>query len=208
MVARETPPWLTGTTSLSAWVALYASAVPRPPPEPVHSSDLSDLLQGPLFWFRDWPNRAVPTVAAGVYTIWRGEEFIYVGMSGRGRTSDDLEKRRSAGASAHGLYTRLASHASGRRSGDQFCVYVADRLVLPTLTADDIRLIGAGTHSMDAFVRRFIHAELSYRFLSTRDGARAFEVEKRARGGALGALPLLNPFRSRTKVRVEPRTRT
>ena len=28
---------------------------------------------------------------------------------------------------------RLASHASGRRSGDQFLIYVCDRLVLPRL---------------------------------------------------------------------------
>jgi len=39
------------------------------------------------------------------------------------------------------LYTRLRSHASGRRSGDQFCIYVADRFVLPTLSQEDIMAI-------------------------------------------------------------------
>jgi hypothetical protein len=45
---------------------------------------------------------------------------------------------------AQGIYTRLQSHASGRRSGDQFSVYVADRLVLPTLSHDDINAIALG----------------------------------------------------------------
>jgi hypothetical protein len=44
----------------------------------------------------------------------------------------------------------------GRRSGDQFCVYVADRFVLPTLKHEDIAAIASGRHDMDAFVRRFM----------------------------------------------------
>ena len=32
------------------------------------------------------------------------------------------------------LWTRLGSHASGRRSGDQFNVYICDRFVVPALT--------------------------------------------------------------------------
>ncbi len=41
-------------------------------------------MTGPACRFSDWPNAEVPRRAAGVYTIWRQEEFIYVGMSGRG----------------------------------------------------------------------------------------------------------------------------
>src|SRR5215471_5620178 len=48
-----------------------------------------------------------------------------------------------------GLYTRLHSHASGRRSGDQFCVYVADRLVLPSLSQEEIASIASARHQMD-----------------------------------------------------------
>jgi hypothetical protein len=40
-----------------------------------------------------------------------------------------------------------------RRSGDQFCVYVADRLVLPTLSQDDIMAI-AGKDSGEASGRQ------------------------------------------------------
>jgi hypothetical protein len=81
------------------------------------------LAAGTLYWFRDWPSEDVPRFGAGVYTIWHEDgRFIYVGMSGRKITSDDKPSN-----SPKGLYTRLQSHFGGRRSGDQFCVYVADR---------------------------------------------------------------------------------
>ena len=86
----------------------------------------NDLSRGPAYLFADWPNLAVSTFGAGVYTIWHNDgRFIYVGMSGRGITAETSRRN-----TPQGIYTRLQSHASGRRSGDQFCVYVADRLVL------------------------------------------------------------------------------
>jgi hypothetical protein len=82
------------------------------------SSEFVALASGPLFAFRGTTDG----------------RFIYVGMSGR-----SITKATQAPNRPYGLYTRLDSHAGGRRSGDQFCVYVAGRLVLPTLTADDKR---------------------------------------------------------------------
>jgi hypothetical protein len=88
----------------------------------------------------------------------------------------------------------LGSHASGRRSGDQFCVYVADRLVLPTLTPDDIEAIGSGRHQMDAFVRRYIHENLRYRFVTLTAGAAAYAIESAIKSGKWEyGRPLLNP---------------
>jgi hypothetical protein len=93
------------------------------------SDHVLNLASGPLYWFHNWPNEAVPQFGAGVYTIWhRDGRFIYVGMSGRNITTDTAPRNRP-----HGLHTRLNSHFSGRRSGDQFCVYVADYLVLGSL---------------------------------------------------------------------------
>jgi hypothetical protein len=43
--------------------------------------------------------------------------------------------------------------------------------VLPKLTHDDIEAIGSGRHQMDAFVRRYIHENLRYRFVTLPDGA-------------------------------------
>jgi hypothetical protein len=97
-----------------------------------------------------------------------------------------------------GLYTRLASHASGRRSGDQFYVYVADRLVLQTLSQADIAAISSSDHQLDAFVRRYIHQNLRYRFLMVPDGATGDRIEAAIKNGDRGyGRPLLNPARKR-----------
>ena len=85
------------------------------------------------YQFADWPNRDVPLVAAGVYAIWNGDQLIYCGMSGR-----QIELAATQEKKKYGLVTRLNSHASGRLSGDQFCVYVTNRLVIPNLKKDDL----------------------------------------------------------------------
>jgi hypothetical protein len=149
-----------------------------------------ELSRGEAYSFSNWPNPSVPAFGAGVYTIWHNDgHFIYVGMSGRGITAETLRRN-----TPHGIYTRLRSHASGRRSGDQFCVYVADRLVLPTLTQQDISAIASGRHQMDAFLRRYIHENLSYRFVMVPDGATAYTVEAAIKSGKWEhGRPLLNP---------------
>ena len=151
-----------------------------------------ELSTGTRYWFASWPNTEVPTFGAGVYTVWHNDgRFIYIGMSGRGITADTAHRN-----TPQGIYTRLQSHASGRRSGDQFCVYVADRLVLPTLSQEDIAAIASGRHQMDAFVRRYIHDNLCYRFVMLPDGAAAYAVEAAIKsGGWQYGRPLLNPGR-------------
>ena len=145
-----------------------------------------ELGRGPIHSFTDWPNPAVPTFGAGVYTIWHSDgRFIYVGMSGRGITAETIRRN-----TPQGLYTRLQSHASGRRSGDQFCVYVADRLVLPGLSRDEIDSIASGRHNMDVFVRRYIHENLSYRFTMLPDGAAAIRW-KRQSSAVTGSMAVL-----------------
>jgi hypothetical protein len=153
-------------------------------------ASFSDLAAGTAYPFSEWPNPEVPTFGAGVYTIWHHDgRFIYVGMSGRGMTADTVYQNKP-----QGIYTRLKSHASGRRSGDQFCVYVADRFVLPTLSQEDITAIASGRHQMDAFVRRYIHENLSYRFVILADGKAAIALEAAIKGGKREpGRPLLNP---------------
>jgi hypothetical protein len=157
---------------------------------PLPAQLAADLAQGMAYSFRDWPNPAVPTFGAGIYTIWHKDgRFVYVGMSGRGITSETVPRN-----TPHGIYTRMQSHASGRRSGDQFCVYVADRLVLPALSQEDIGAIASGRHQMDAFVRRYIHENLSYRFVLVPDGSAAYAAEKLIKQGEWEhGRPLLNP---------------
>ena len=156
-------------------------------------AQLTQLSQGPIFPFADWPNPEVPPVAAGVYTVWDQQgQYVYVGMSGRGMTEQALKT--AAGGKRKGLWTRLASHASGRRSGDQFCVYVADRLVLPTLSSHDIKSIATKEQSFDARVKDYIRENLSYRFVVVESGSVALEIEHAAAfDGLTGQWPLLNP---------------
>jgi hypothetical protein len=90
----------------------------------------------------------------------------------------------------------LRSHASGRRSGDQFCVYVADHYVLPELSREQIEAIRDSRLSMDALVREKIHAAFGFRFIVVDDYAMAIQVENSVKSGRLKAgRPRLNPSR-------------
>src|SRR5262252_4597308 len=110
------------------------------------STDIEALARGPIYRFADWPIADVPN-AAGVYTIWRQSDFLYVGMAGRIDRSPTGSSM--AGNRVYGLRSRLGSHASGRRSGDQFCVYACDRFIVPELSADQLAAIGIGKLSLD-----------------------------------------------------------
>lgn len=120
----------------------------QPPSSPMSPAQLDhhldELSTGPLASFRDWPNPAVPPVSAGVYTIWLDTALLYAGMAGRGLTQERIAHSLLLGAKPTGLVTRLASHASGRRSGDQFCIYVCDRFVVPDLSSADLEVLREG----------------------------------------------------------------
>jgi hypothetical protein len=84
---------------------------------------------------------------------------------------------------------------SGRRSGDQFNLYVCDRFIVPVLTAAERREVGQGRLLLDQLTRGFIRDHLSYRFAVYGDGAEALAVERAVRAGSLPAgRPYLNPL--------------
>lgn len=148
------------------------------------------ILFSQRFAFSAWPNLEVPTVAAGVYAIWRQDQLIYCGMSGRG-----IDAKWDLGPKKYGLITRLASHASGRLSGDQFCVYVANRFVIPELSQDELPLFAAGSLTLDSRTRAFIRQHLDYAYTVVPTSAQAFELERAARSGEVfGQKPYLNPL--------------
>lgn len=72
-------------------------------------------------------------------------------------------------------------------------MYVCDRLVLPSLTREEIDQLGRGEASLDAFTRDYVRKRMTYRFVELGDGATARIVEAQVRAGALGSKPLLNP---------------
>ena len=83
-------------------------------------SELSELTKGKLLSFDEKPSWNVPNVSCGVYTVWNGDDFLYVGMSGRNINESNIKTLENIGKKI-GLITRLESQASGQRSGDQFC---------------------------------------------------------------------------------------
>lgn len=93
-----------------------------------------------------------------------------------------------------GLVTRLASHASGRLSGDQFCVYVANRLVIPSLQQEQLALFGTGELNLDGLTRKYINERLEYQFACVESSAEAYALERTCRDGSrFGVKPTLNP---------------
>jgi hypothetical protein len=144
------------------------------------------LASGPIHWFADWPVRAVPSAGSIVYTVWnRVGAFVYAGMAGRSVTASSKSK---------GPYGRLESHANGRRSGDQFNIYICDRFVLPRVH-NRIAEIAAGTLSLDQLTCEFIRVELGFRFIEVASPAGAFMLERRLQRGEWPAgRPVLNPI--------------
>ena len=120
----------------------------------------NELNQQPVHRFADWPNKDVPKGQPGVYLIYQKGRWIYIGMSFKN------------------LQSRLNQHASGRRSGDQFCVYVSDRLVMKNLTDEQRVEISQGTYSLDHQIRDFIRTELSYRYVLVWDDPTARALER------------------------------
>src|SRR4051794_26562800 len=154
------------------------------------STALDDVLidhleHGPLHRFAEYATLTgvIPGAGAGVYTIWDDEGgLVYAGIAGRN-------------PAGKGLASRLRSHANGRRSGDQFCVYVADHYVLPELSREQIEAIRDSRLSMDSLVREKIHAAFGFRFVVVHDYRTAIQVENLVKGGRLQAgPPRLNPL--------------
>jgi hypothetical protein len=151
---------------------------------------MSSELFSERFPFSAWPNSEVPAVAAGLYAIWKGNELMYCGMSGR-----EIDTKAKAQPKKYGLITRLSSHASGRLSGDQFCVYVANRFVIPLITENELPLFASGELTLDTRTRTFIRAHLDYNYALVQTSAEAYVLERSSRSGqTFGQKPYLNPL--------------
>ena len=138
--------------------------------------------------FSDWPNPDIPLVSAGVYVIWNKKTLMYCGMSGRGIEHNRHKKK-------YGLITRLNRHASGRQSGDQFCVYVGNRLVIPALKPEDLPKFARGDMNLDMLVKTYIHTHLEYQYALVETSEKAYACERKARTGeTFGQKPFLNPL--------------
>ena len=66
---------------------------------------IEQLAHGRLHPFADWQDAHVPPVAIGLYTIWKDDQFLYVGMAGKASVEKLLIAKKS------GLRNRLRNHA-------------------------------------------------------------------------------------------------
>lgn len=152
----------------------------------IESNDFSKRYR-----FSEWPNTEIPLITAGLYVIWDDKQLIYCGMSGR-----EIEKYKySNSKKKYGLINRLNSHASGRLSGDQFCVYVANRIVIPSLEPELLEQFRDGTMNLDRLTKRYVHDRLEYQYALVESSAEAFAAENLFRNGTVfGVKPYLNPL--------------
>lgn len=144
----------------------------------------------PRYGFSEWPaiGRALPRVCAGVYAVWDDKQLIYCGMSGR-------QVEQHAHRSKYGLVTRLEAHWNGRLSGDQFCVYVANRLLIPHLQDEQREQFRSGELTLDMLTRRYIREHFEFQHAISGSSAQAHRLEKHCRQGEVfGQKPLLNPL--------------
>ena len=152
-------------------------------------SELSELTNGKLLSFDDKPSWNAPTVSCGVYTVWKGDEFLYVGMSGRNINESNIQILEDQGKKI-GLITRLESHASGMRSGDQFCIYVHDFFVLPKIV--EARVYKPERGYLDKLTRDHIRENLRYRVkcFQTEDSIQIVRsLEEKIKKGVFGLSP-------------------
>ena len=145
-------------------------------------SKLFDTSVTPIS-FSDDPSKHIPKNGSIIYSVWDiNELFIYIGISGLQKS---LEKRNPL--------SRIISHASGLRSGDQFCVYIHDFFVIPNLMKEKDYKPERGY--LDKLTKTYIHANLSYRFIGFEGDDSDMIVrrlENQIKSGVLGLTPILN----------------
>ena len=114
-----------------------------------------------------------------LYSIFLNNEFIYIGRCGV----------------TNFQHFRLNSHRSGRRSGDQFCIYIQDFYVLPSLIKtlkENKEDYVCEKRRLDREVGNFISENLRLKYLSVQKDD-VVDLENRIREGKYGRTPKLNP---------------
>lgn len=80
-------------------------------------------------------------------------------------------------------------------TGDQFCVYIANRRVISSLTAEQLERFRHGELNLDALSREHIREHLDYQYVVVASSKAAHDLERRRRRGAVfGVKPILNPL--------------
>ncbi len=141
----------------------------------------------PLRQFTNSNVNDIPSWGSIIYTVFLDStEYIYVGIGGlAGKTAQNRNPR-----------SRIMQHSQGRRSGDQFCIYIQDFYVIP-------ELIGLKYTPkkgfLDLLTKQFIQSRLTYRYLvvQTEDSDQVVrQLERELQRDQYGhGVPLLNGTR-------------
>lgn len=94
----------------------------------------------------------IPAHGSIIYTVFLDKsEFIYFGIGGlSGKTVLDRNPQ-----------SRIRQHTQGTRSGDQFCIYIQDFYVLPTLIGQPYTPLKG---NLDRLTKESIQTRLTYRY--------------------------------------------
>jgi hypothetical protein len=114
-----------------------------------------------------------PKGPPGVYTLWADDDFIYCGMAYKDATE-------TSNPQAAGLWGRLHTHWSGRRTG-YLNVQVLDRFIIPNLSRPELERLRAGGLSLAAHLRVWLHEHVTYRAWVAPDGSTARSIEDHVR---------------------------
>jgi hypothetical protein len=152
---------------------------------------VDDLTTGELYSFSERPNKGIPHVAIGIYTIWNGDEFAYVGISGLSVKENDYKKDK-----IKGLKQRLRAHHGGGIGGDKFCVLVFERYISREITSDVLEKLANKELFLRELNRNFIRGNLSYRFTILDSKEHLQEYETFIKKGGIESIgkPFLNPI--------------
>ena len=135
------------------------------------SVDISLLFSPdqPLRQFNTGNITDVPSWGSIIYTVFLDStEYIYVGIGGlAGKTAQDRNPR-----------SRIIQHSQGRRSGDQFCIYIQDFFVIPQLIGKDYT---PKKGYLDQLTKEFIQSRLNYRYLVVQTEDSDVEVRRMER---------------------------
>lgn len=149
---------------------------------------LAHLENGPRHPLGHIHNHEAVKYRPGVYTLWRGEEFLYVGMSYR--ASDPTPEVDGK----WGLWGRIRTHHSSRPG--HLTRAILSRFVIPSLTPDDVDAMRQGDDDLlDQRLLEFVDNEIDYRAWISDNGDDARQVENLIRRDGLprAGQPLLNP---------------
>ena len=115
-----------------------------------------DLLFSPELELRPFTTsniNHIPEYGSILYTVFLDQkEFIYVGIGGLSGKSVKERNPRS----------RIIQHSQGRRSGDQFCIYIQDFYVIPSIINKKYE---PKKGYLDTLTKEFIQSRLTYRYL-------------------------------------------